>query len=561
MGMAAANSSNNRWLFGPVRDLVFGCGLLYAALVPIYAFWGTEIRQAQPGFLMALLVIAFSMPHYGATLLRVYEQRRERRRYALFAVHSTLAILALSVFGLYDSFVGSLLTTVYLTWSPWHYTGQNYGIAVMFLRRRGLNPTPAAKRLLYGSFFFSFLTALLVMHSGSEFGYGFAQFDGGDVRFLPLGWSTSLVLFAAPLSSALSIACLIAASVLLARVGRLRDLIPTWTLALTQALWFSVPFLLAFYGRDTGIGPLDAQSTSVPDFQIWIWVSHGIQYIWITTFYARAEKSWRSYGSYFGKILLAGSAIWTLPAILFAPAALGVRSYDAGLALVIASAVNIHHFILDGAIWKLRRSRVAAVLIRDSHAEATTAEPEEDSRARNRWLRRVVWGTTVAGLLSTAFVFEQRQFAYRGARNRGDIAATDRILDRLAWFGRDDEDWRLALGATAERQRDFAMALSQYEKSLALRPSVEVLEKVGWVGMRTREWREAAKAYDKILAIDPNHADALLGGGIARLKLSESESARALLERAAKLRPDHETTRQALAEANEQLAAETSEDG
>jgi hypothetical protein len=47
-----------------------------------------------PDFLAPLLVLLFSTPHYGATILRVYEQRAERRRYAVFSVWATLAIAA-----------------------------------------------------------------------------------------------------------------------------------------------------------------------------------------------------------------------------------------------------------------------------------------------------------------------------------------------------------------------------------------------------------------------------------------------------------------------------------
>ena len=42
--------------------------------------------------------------------------------------------------------LGTFLVTLYLTWSPWHYTGQNYGLAVMFLRRSGVEVDARTKR-------------------------------------------------------------------------------------------------------------------------------------------------------------------------------------------------------------------------------------------------------------------------------------------------------------------------------------------------------------------------------------------------------------------------------
>jgi hypothetical protein len=35
-----------------------------------------------------------------------------------------------------------------------------------------------------------------------------------------------------------------------------------------------------------------------------------------------------------------------------------------GLGLLTASIVNLHHFVLDGAIWTLRDGRVARMLLR-----------------------------------------------------------------------------------------------------------------------------------------------------------------------------------------------------
>jgi hypothetical protein len=57
------------------------------------------------------------------------------------------------------------------------------------------------------------------------------------------------------------------------------------------------------------------------------------------------------------------TAVWVVPVVLFAPEALGTFSFDAGLAMLVGSAANIHHFILDGVIWKLRSRPVARVLL------------------------------------------------------------------------------------------------------------------------------------------------------------------------------------------------------
>jgi hypothetical protein len=549
--MAAASPPARRWLFGPAPDLLLGCGLLYAIFMTAYAFRGAELRAVTPQFFMPLLILLFSMPHYGATLVRVYEQRRERQRYALFAVYTTLLVLAVSILGVYEAYLGSLLVTVYLTWSPWHYTGQNYGIAVMFLRRRGLSVTPPAKRLLYASFLLSFLLTFVVMHGLGQADYSLADLRSDEVRFMPLGLlPRPLAVALVPALAAACLVCLVGASVLLVRGGRLRDLLPAWVLALTQALWFSIPFGMVAWGRPSGVEPFDVHLSGIDDYRIWTWVGHGVQYLWVTSYYARAEQGWSGYGRYLTKTAVAGIAIWTLPFALFAPDAFGVRSYDGGLALVVAAAINIHHFMLDGAIWKLRNSRIASILIRDDRAAAV--EPIGVGRAG--WLHAGVWAAATLCVAGAAYVFWAGEVAYRAAWSRRDLVACTRILDRLAWFGRDDETRRYRLGVAEEERRNLAAALRHYERSAELRPSASALGRIGAARASLGDFGAAADAYDALLRLAPDHPDGLLAAAAARLELYDAPAALALLERADSIRPDHAQTRELLARAQQRAS-------
>lgn len=107
------------WLYGRGVDLLLGYGLGYLIGVPLLLAWGSlaspDSRYLWFGGAVALMT---ATPHYGATLLRVYEERSERRKYALFSVWITAALVALFVTGLYDRWLGSLLLTVYVSWSP-----------------------------------------------------------------------------------------------------------------------------------------------------------------------------------------------------------------------------------------------------------------------------------------------------------------------------------------------------------------------------------------------------------------------------------------------------------
>ncbi len=76
MTATASTPRASGWLYGPVTDLMFGCGLLYALLFVVFALLGPSLRALQPGFLIPVLILLISMPHYGGTLMRVYDQRK-----------------------------------------------------------------------------------------------------------------------------------------------------------------------------------------------------------------------------------------------------------------------------------------------------------------------------------------------------------------------------------------------------------------------------------------------------------------------------------------------------
>ena len=74
---------------------------------------------------------------------------------------------------------------------------------------------------------------------------------------------------------------------------------------LTQALWFSLPFSVHYWHWQTGLEPLDAQQ-QIADYAMMIFVGHGLQYLWITTYYARASGHWNGYANYWAKAARVG---------------------------------------------------------------------------------------------------------------------------------------------------------------------------------------------------------------------------------------------------------------
>jgi tetratricopeptide (TPR) repeat protein len=529
---AAPPNAAPRWLFGPWRDLLFGCGLWYVAALGALAFVGPTLRAHHGPLLVSFASLLVLTPHYGATLLRVYEQRDDRRAYALFAVHATALLLALFAVAVHVPIVAAALFTLYVSWSPWHYSGQNFGVAAMLLRRRGVALDGGLRRVLHATFVLSYTLTLLALHTGARAG-DVAPIAGGAaaVRFLSLDLDPRIgePLFVAAAAAYLCAIAVAVASLL--RRARLADAVPALALIATQALWFSVPLALRRFGVRTGFEPWESSEGAY--YFLWIATAHGLQYLWVTAYYAgvgrggAAAPGWR----YFSKVLLAGALVWTLPAVVFAPGFLGRLPYDGGLAVLVASIVNLHHFVLDGAVWKLRDGRVARILLRP-RGEPEAAGPKQPSR-----LAPWVWALGLGCAVVLVGAELQTDIGLRRAQARGDVAALKSGIERLSAVGRDSPRWRAVLAAALERRGDLAGALREYQRSLALQEQASTWQLLAALHARRGDWVRAADAMAHAVALEPSHENAHFELGRALLRIGRPEEASRAFARAAEINP------------------------
>ena len=164
------------WIYSPWLDLIVGCGAWSAPLLLISYF---SIASSARAWSVAFYALAlfFNYPHYMATIYRAYHRAEDFQKYRIFTVHTTALVVLTLV--LSHSWVRILpwIFTIYLTWSPWHYSGQNYGLFMMFARRAGAKPSEATRRALYGAFVVSYLILFLAFHTGAS----------GDPLFISLG--------------------------------------------------------------------------------------------------------------------------------------------------------------------------------------------------------------------------------------------------------------------------------------------------------------------------------------------------------------------------------------
>ncbi|MFI5314642.1 MAG: tetratricopeptide repeat protein [Myxococcota bacterium] len=528
------------WLFGPASDLLFGCGLAYLAVFALHCAAGPALRDWVPLAVLPVATLLLSTPHYGATLIRVYEDTQERRIHALTAIWATAGLCAAFWLGLQSVAVGSLFVTLYLTWSPWHYTAQNFGVAMVLLRRRGAAPSALASRLLRASFYCSFFLAFVSLHGQATPPYSPDGITGYGYYVRTLGIPPLLRDAALAGGALVWVALSGSAAVLLVRGARGRAVAPALLVMCSQTVWFVVPALARNWQVAQGLEPLGLAQAQYAF--LWIALAHAVQYLWITSSYQEARERDFSLTRYYGRALAAGATAWTVPALLFAPGILGKLPFDAGLGMLVAALVNLHHFMLDGVIWKLRDRRVARVLLSDSGAPA---EPLASGRrsAPIRWLVGALGTASVA--VSLLGVFETNLGVAAGF-DRGDVSRLELADRRLRWIGRASPEVRLRIGLLEMRQGRLDAAERDLDQSLALHPTAATWIAKGYLAAQRADFSEALSRYDRGLSLDARNVEALNQSAYALLQLGRRDEAVERLRRAVALDPGNAKARELL---------------
>src|SRR6201987_2575740 len=208
-------SASSPWIYKPSIDLVVGCGAWSAPLLLVTSYVAGS-QAAGWSFAFYMLALFFNYPHFMATVYRAYHSYDEFAKYRFFTVH---AAVLLACAGLIAHLWYPLLPwifTLYICWSPWHYTGQNYGLLMMFVRRVGPSPTAGERKALHLAFGASYLMLLFSFQTGAS----------GDALVLSMGLPARFTL---PVRAMLAVFFLIAtgwAMISLARRGSWKSLLP-----------------------------------------------------------------------------------------------------------------------------------------------------------------------------------------------------------------------------------------------------------------------------------------------------------------------------------------------
>ncbi len=531
------NSTGNRgsWIYGPWVDLMIGCGAWTAPLLLLTHSVSSSSSRSW-SFAFYALALLFNYPHFMATVYRAYHAYDEFTKYRIFTVHVTLLLACAGLIAHLWYPLLPWIFTLYICWSPWHYTGQNYGLLMMFARRAGVTPTESERQALHLAFIASYLLLLFSFHTGPS----------SDALILSLGLPAKFTL---PVRGMLGLFFLGAsgwALFSLARRSSWKALLPSVTLTTTQFLWFLLPALIELLrGKEV---PQTRYSSGI------LAVLHSAQYLWITSYYqakearAAGQTSW-SFPRYLLTLVVGGIA-------LFIPGPwLASRIFHADFAasfLTFTALVNLHHFILDGAIWKLRDSRIASLLLNKA---PQTAEGEAQPGRLASFFHWIAGSTPAARALRVALILllllwgglDQLHFYW------ANVSASLNSLQRAARLNPNDSavETRLAHAADDAGNRDLALAA--LERAASVNPgNLGLQEAYARALIVAGRDSDAYTLYRNLLLRSPQNANALVNYGLLAQRLGHPDEAIDTWQRAVAADPIQSNPQLFLAQALEQ---------
>jgi hypothetical protein len=325
-----------RSFVGPVFDgLWIGGAITLPAAVWLLLDGRGAVRLL--GAALPVLVLLVNQAHFAASTLRLYTKPGavEGHPFLAYALPiASFAVLGAAVAA--PAGIGRHLWALAMTWSPYHYAAQAFGLASMYCYRSGVALAPRERALLRWACLMPFFRSLL----------------GGAASGLGLGWvlpgawlgephvARAIVHGAAALDVlvfALPLAFFAAAS----RGARAAGGVPLLALfpVLANGIWFVL------------FDALDAF--------VWATVFHGLQYLAVVSVFHARER---------GAALGAAHGLRSVAAFYLGCVALGYALFQcwpraavaAGFGVVestflVVAIVNVHHFVVDAYIWRLRR--------------------------------------------------------------------------------------------------------------------------------------------------------------------------------------------------------------
>ena len=334
------------------------------AIVPLVVIFALEVPFHQFRYWSSAVLVSqvlFNYPHFVASYRLLYQSREMIQRYRWASIYLPIILVSYILFCLIHPFVfgdpinikywhfADLISTSYLAV---HYTGQAWGMVASFAYLGGAALARSERYAIRGTLYIFMLWHIAIANVvAPEYSIFFPSIEG----FLKWLLSATTVL------AHVGMAAVVVAFVVLAR--RIRKVPPLAMIVPVPVLYFG--YLILTRGRE-GI--------------LLLQFAHALQYLIfpLRVEMNRAELSsrrhrWVHLCVYIAGILIVGNLVFvgtsSIPSqpVLFA-------------AILLAAMVNIHHFYIDGCVWRISTPEVRKDLF--SHlASAATARPTAGARS------------------------------------------------------------------------------------------------------------------------------------------------------------------------------------
>ena len=338
--MAVGSTSCSMKLVGrcfvhPIFDyLLIGGGLSLIVIPAVYLLAGPPVMHDFS--MLPWFILCSNSAHFAASTVRLYTKPGARDALPfltmVFPILS-LGILTLCIFE--ADLIGRYVQLIYLSWSPYHYGAQAYGLAVMYCVRSGCDLTQNQKNFLWWIAILPFFKVLLVATSKHVAAWQMPE----QLLWSQADWRGGMNLATEVLGGLALVLPLVLFGVVWLTNRRSMPLISLLVI-MTNGAWFAIFSLI--------------------DGFIWTTIFHGIQYLTIVMIFHvrdRLARPENNHGVVFHTIWFYGMCL-VLGYALFNCLPYGYRMLGFGAAesvLLVIAAINIHHFIVDGYIWKLGR--------------------------------------------------------------------------------------------------------------------------------------------------------------------------------------------------------------
>ena len=152
-----------RTFFNPIVDVLLVCGGLS---IPFLLFeWQDRSSVSVQGHTKIAIFVLFNFAHFASSTVRLYTKPGASAKHRFLAYGFPVVALVVTLFAIaFPEAIGRQLIALMLTWSPYHYAAQAYGLALMY----GYQHTKIAIFVLFNFAHFASSTVRLYTKPGAS---------------------------------------------------------------------------------------------------------------------------------------------------------------------------------------------------------------------------------------------------------------------------------------------------------------------------------------------------------------------------------------------------------